>query len=61
MHLQNGTIVFSPSDLTHFMESPFASWMERLHLEFRDRVTPDERNDELQLMPMPATNTKQRS
>ena len=31
------------------MESPFASLMERLHREFPDRVTHDERNDELQL------------
>ena len=49
MYFEHGTIVFSPSDLTRFMESPFASWMERLHREFPDRVTPDERNDELQL------------
>ena len=49
MHFQHGTIVFSPSDLTRFMESPFASWMDRLYLEFPDRVTPDERSDELQL------------
>ena len=31
------------------MESPFASWMERLYKEFPDRVTPDEGNEELQL------------
>ena len=49
MHFQHGTIIFSPSDLTRFMESPFASWMDRLYLEFPDRVTPDERSDELQL------------
>ena len=49
MHFQHGTIIFSPSDLTRFMESPFSSWMDRLYLEFPDRVTPDERSDELQL------------
>ena len=49
MHFQHGTIIFSPSDLTRFMESPFASWMDRLYLEFPDSVTPDERSDELQL------------
>lgn len=31
------------------MESPFASWMDRLYLEFPDRVTPEERDEELQL------------
>jgi len=31
------------------MESPFASWMDRLYLECPDCVTPDERDDELQL------------
>lgn len=31
------------------MESPFASWMDRLYLEFPDRVSPDEGSDELQL------------
>ena len=49
MYFEHGTIVFSPSDLTRFMESPFASWMERLYKEFPDRVTPDEGNEELQL------------
>lgn len=28
MHLENEILVFSPSDITLFMESPFASWME---------------------------------
>ena len=49
MYSEHGTIVFSPSDLTRFMESPFVSWMDRLYLEFPDRVTPDEGSDELQL------------
>jgi predicted RecB family nuclease len=45
----HGQIVYSPSDLTRFMESPFAAWMDRLYLEQPDRVTPDEANDELQI------------
>ena len=35
-------LIFSPTDLCIFMESPFASWMDRLYLEHPDRVTPDE-------------------
>ena len=49
MYFQHGTIVFSPSDLTRFMESPFASWMDRRYLEFPEQLTPDESSDELQL------------
>jgi predicted RecB family nuclease len=30
MYQQHGTLMYSPSDLTLFMESPFASWMEHL-------------------------------
>ncbi|WP_133127776.1 TM0106 family RecB-like putative nuclease [Legionella nagasakiensis] len=32
MHLESDQIVFSPSDLTQYMDSPFASWMEHLAL-----------------------------
>ncbi|WP_338010471.1 hypothetical protein [Legionella oakridgensis] len=32
MYLEAGQIVFSPSDLTQYMDSPFASWMEHLAL-----------------------------
>ena len=49
MYSNDGVIVFSPSDLTRFMESPFVTWMDRLHLMFPDRVTPDEVSDEFQL------------
>ncbi|WJG08085.1 TM0106 family RecB-like putative nuclease [Aliiglaciecola sp. LCG003] len=33
MRKQNSSILFSPSDLVRFVQSPFASWMERLCLE----------------------------
>ncbi len=36
-----GRIVFSPSDLITFLESPFASWMDRLALERPGTATPD--------------------
>jgi len=34
-------LVFSPSDLVVFLESPFASWMDRFHLENPGELTPD--------------------
>lgn len=33
MHYQQGSLIFSPSDLTQFMSSPFASWMDRFSIE----------------------------
>lgn len=30
MYLESGNLVYSPSDITTFMASPFASWMERI-------------------------------
>lgn len=34
MYKEAGKLFFSPSDLTTFMNSPFASWMQRLEIEF---------------------------
>lgn len=28
MYVQHGKLMYSPTDLTLFMDSPFASWME---------------------------------
>ena len=47
--IQN-TMVFSPTDLTRFMESPFASWMSRLYEEDRSKVTPDTDSAEKKLI-----------
>ncbi len=33
MFLSNGQLVYSPSDLTGYMSSHFATWMDRLSLE----------------------------
>jgi uncharacterized protein len=33
MKKEQGTLLFSPSDLVRYVQSPFASWMERLCLE----------------------------
>lgn len=43
MYKNNAQIIYSPSDLIRFLESPFASWMERHHLECPD--DPDARPD----------------
>ncbi len=40
MHKKQGKLVFSPTDLTRFMESPFASWMDRYALEYPE-LTPE--------------------
>lgn len=37
--------VHSPSDLITFMDSPFASFMDRLHLDFPERAVPDEADE----------------
>jgi uncharacterized protein len=50
MHKDNGRLIFSPTDITRFMESPFASWMERLFREHPDRVTPDKDSAEKKLI-----------
>ncbi|KTD50499.1 putative RNA helicase [Legionella rubrilucens] len=43
MHLESSQMVFSPSDLTQFMDSPFASWMEHLAIKHPDILpVPDE-------------------
>lgn len=47
MYIESNQLVFSPSDLTQFMESPFASWMEHLALTNPDVVTVPDEKDEL--------------
>ena len=46
----NNSLVYSPSDLINFIESPFASWMDRALLEGLEGVEPDEENEERQLV-----------
>lgn len=45
-----GNLVYSPSDLIRFMESPFASWMDRYHLENPGKLTPDADTEEQKLV-----------
>ncbi len=47
---QHNAIVYSPSDLIRFMESPFASWMERLRLEHRELAVRDQPSEESELI-----------
>ena len=42
MQEQSGAVAYSPSDLIRYFASPFASWMDRYHLENPDGITPDE-------------------
>jgi hypothetical protein len=46
----NGEIVYSPSDLIRFVQSPFACWMERLRLVRPDVAVRDEPSEELLLI-----------
>jgi predicted RecB family nuclease len=43
-------IVYSPTDLCVFFESPFASWMDRYHLERPGELTPDEQSETMKLL-----------
>ena len=46
MHIESNNIQFSPSDLTVYMDSPFASWMDHLALTNPKLApTPDEDDD----------------
>ena len=42
MRKTQGNLTFSPSDLKAFVESEYASWMDRFQLEFPDAVQPDQ-------------------
>jgi hypothetical protein len=49
MKKQSGSVIYSPSDLIRFLESPFASWMDRFHLENPDALSPDEDSEDKKL------------
>jgi predicted RecB family nuclease len=50
MQKRSGHIIFSPTDINRFFESPFASWMDRFHLERPGVLTPDATDEEQQLL-----------
>jgi uncharacterized protein len=60
MQLIKGHLVYSPSDLIRFLESPFASWMERLYLECPDRMQPDKPTEEQVLIAKTGEQHEQR-
>ena len=47
---RDGQLVFSPTDLVRYLASPFASWMERYHLENPKAVKPDEESEDEKLV-----------
>jgi uncharacterized protein len=50
MKKQHGSLIFSPSDLVRYFASPFASWMDRYHLERPGEVKPDEETEDQKLI-----------
>ena len=50
MRKETGTIIYSPSDLIRYLASPFASWLDRYHLENLGAIKPDEQTEEEKLL-----------
>ena len=50
MHFANGSVVYSPSDLITFVESEYASWMDRLNLERPRFALPDAVDDQSRMI-----------
>jgi hypothetical protein len=47
MKCEQGRLLFSPSDLVRFVQSPFASWMQRLCLEVPETKSLKDKPDPL--------------
>lgn len=50
MHRKDSELAYSPTDLCRFVESRFASWMNRFALEYPDRVTLEPITEETELV-----------
>jgi uncharacterized protein len=50
MKKQIGSVIYSPSDLVRYFASPFASWMDRCHLESPGQFEPDEETEDQRLI-----------
>jgi len=50
MKKQGNAIIYSPTDLIRFLASPFASWLDRFHLENPGAITPAADSAEDQLL-----------
>lgn len=46
MQKSQESILYSPTDLIRFTESPYASWMQRLHLEDPSKALPDDETED---------------
>jgi len=45
MYKYKEVLIYSPSDLTTFMSSPFASWMNRLKVESPEKAPEQDESD----------------
>jgi hypothetical protein len=50
MHLRESKLIFSPSDLTNYMESKFVSFMDRLSLQQDPRAIKDAPDESMQII-----------
>lgn len=50
MRKKEANIIYSPSDLVRYLASPFASWMDRMHLEGVASIVPDEETEDQKLI-----------
>src|SRR5213595_1609781 len=50
MEKESDSIIYSPSDLIRYLASPFASWLDRYHLENPDAIAPDKQTEEEELL-----------
>src|SRR6478672_5966761 len=50
MRKENGTVIYSPSDLIRYLASPFASWLDRYDLENPGAIKAEEDTEEDKLL-----------
>ena len=50
MHKEENKIIYSPSDLTLYMDSPFASWMEHKAIINPELLTHADPMDEMMIL-----------
>jgi uncharacterized protein len=50
MYIENENLISSPTDLTLFLKSPFASWMTRFYVEYPDVAPPPEDESDMTLI-----------
>ncbi len=50
MRKVDGKLIYSPSDLITYMDSPFDSWMDRYYLEFPEAIKPDDKDEGAKLV-----------